>query len=186
MTKNISIHSPRRHHANRRRLFQRRSGWAWRWWALIGIVAAAGWVQGASAPGADGGLEPRPVFSHAHAARNSGKFRACAHSGQRNCVVDGDTVHIDGRKIRLEDIDAPEAHNAHCPAEQELGERAKQRLVELLNYGHFKVVDTGGRDADRYGRKLRVIRQNGRSVGDTLIREGLARAWTGHRESWCS
>jgi endonuclease YncB( thermonuclease family) len=41
------------------------------------------------------------------------------------------------------------------------------------------------RDADRYGRKLRVVTRNGRSLGDILVAEGLARRWDGRRRSWC-
>jgi endonuclease YncB( thermonuclease family) len=47
------------------------------------------------------------------------------------------------------------------------------------------VVATGGRDEDRYGRKLRVVQRDGRSIADTLIAEGLARRWDGARRSWC-
>lgn len=43
----------------------------------------------------------------------------------------------------------------------------------------------GNRDADRYGRKLRVLVRNGRSLGDVLVNEGLARTWNGAREPWC-
>jgi micrococcal nuclease len=42
-----------------------------------------------------------------------------------------------------------------------------------------------GRDEDRYGRKLRVVVRDGRSIGDMLVAEGLARAWTGRREPRC-
>ena len=36
-----------------------------------------------------------------------------------------------------------------------------------MNAGPFRVV-AGGRDEDRYGRKLRTIERNGRSLGLTL------------------
>ena len=36
-----------------------------------------------------------------------------------------------------------------------------------------------GRNEDRYGRKLRVVVRNGRSLGDWLVSEGLARTWGG-------
>jgi endonuclease YncB( thermonuclease family) len=36
-----------------------------------------------------------------------------------------------------------------------------------------------------YGRKLRILVRNGRSLGDTLVAEGLARRWDGARRSWC-
>src|SRR5437762_4160411 len=47
------------------------------------------------------------------------------------------------------------------------------------------LVNRGGRDEDRYGRKLRTVERNGRSLGEILIAEGLARRWGGARHSWC-
>ena len=42
------------------------------------------------------------------------------------------------------------------------------------------------RDENRYGRKLREVAVDGSDVGDTLISEGLARAYGGGRRSWCA
>ena len=42
-----------------------------------------------------------------------------------------------------------------------------------------------GRDADRYGRKLRIVAVDGASVGETLVAEGLARWYGSGRRSWC-
>lgn len=64
-----------------------------------------------------------------------------------------------------------------------LRSRARDRLAELLRQP-FTLVRLG-RDRDRYGRRLRVVVQHGRSVGDRLVAEGLARTWTGRREPWC-
>jgi len=112
-------------------------------------------------------------------------FRICATSPRVNCVVDGDTIWFGGQKIRIEDIDTPEISNPKCDYEEALGQRAKRRLLELLNAGAFQVVYTGGRDKDRYGRLLRVIERDGQSLGDILIAEGLARRWDGAQRSWC-
>ena len=87
--------------------------------------------------------------------------------------------------IRIEDIDAPETHKSKCASEAALGEQAKLRLLELMNEGPFDLVYTGGRDEDKYGRKLRVIERNGQSLGGMLVAEGLARPWEGRRRSWC-
>ncbi len=114
-----------------------------------------------------------------------GDFQYCASAQQQNCVIDGDTVRYNGLSIRLEDIDAPETRKYKCASEAALGRRATQRLRELMNAGPFQVVYTGGRDEDRYGRKLRVIERDGRSFGATLVAEGLARPWDGARRSWC-
>ena len=99
-------------------------------------------------------------------------------------VIDGDTFHYGGDKIRIADIDTPEVRG-RCAYEKALAAQATQRLEELLAAGPFELQPIPGRDEDRYGRKLRVVTRNGRSLGDRLVEEGLARTWTGRREPWC-
>jgi len=112
-------------------------------------------------------------------------FTLCHTGGGTNCVVDGDTVWMDGVKIRVADIDAPETHPPRCAYEAELGNRATERLYQLVNHGPFTAELTGSRDEDRYGRKLRVLMRNGQSLGGVLVQEGLARPWQGSRQPWC-
>lgn len=58
------------------------------------------------------------------------------YSGRsESCVVDGDTFQVHGQRIRIENIDAPEIHDARCKAEAILGWRATERLSELLGAG---------------------------------------------------
>jgi len=112
-------------------------------------------------------------------------FALCADGPRTTCVVDGDTFWLDGQKVRIADINAPETHPAGCPAEQSLGERATRRLVALLNAGPFELA-IEGRVSDRYGRALRVVRRGGRSLGGQLVAEGLAEPWKGRRSEWCT
>jgi endonuclease YncB( thermonuclease family) len=56
-------------------------------------------------------------------------------------------------------------------------------LLELLNAEPFELRRQG---EDRYGRTLAVVVNSRGSVGDRLVAEGLARIWTGRRESWCN
>lgn len=114
-----------------------------------------------------------------------GNFTLCAQANQNNCVIDGDTIRYQGAKIRLQDIDAPEIGNPKCASEAALEKQATQRLLELMNAGPIDVVHTGGRDRDKYGRKLRIIERNGRSIADVLVAEDLARPWDGGKRSWC-
>ncbi len=156
-----------------------------RWLPLALLLGAgAGLAIMAAEPGAapfpTGGAEAHKTRPHAR-----GDFRLCGGLDRLNCVIDGDTIRYDGIKVRLADIDAPEAFSPKCPSEAALGQRATQRLIEVLNAGPFQVVRSGDRDEDRYGRKLRVIERGGRSVADTLVAEGLARRWDGARRSWC-
>jgi endonuclease YncB( thermonuclease family) len=55
----------------------------------------------------------------------------------------------------------------------------------LLNAGPFEVLYTGGRNTDPYGRKLRVLERDGKSLGSILVSEGLAHIWDGSKHSWC-
>jgi endonuclease YncB( thermonuclease family) len=114
------------------------------------------------------------------------RYGFCTQPRQQNCVVDGDTFRDGARAIRLADIDAPEIFSPQCPAERELGERAARRLHELLNDGVIVIAPApDGREEDPYGRKLRVVRRGGKSLGDTLVEEGLARPSHGARRGWC-
>ena len=113
------------------------------------------------------------------------RYPVCAGEATRNnCVVDGDTFHMDGTTIRISDIDAPETHPPRCAYEADLGDRATRRLSQLLSAGPFQLV-RADRDVDKYGRQLRVVIRDGRSVGKMLVAEGFARSWTGKRRPWC-
>lgn len=98
-------------------------------------------------------------------------------------VIDGDTFDYAGERIRIADIDTPELR-ARCEDESRLARAATARLRVLLAAGPFELKRLG-RDEDRYGRKLRIVTRGGRSLGDVLVSEGLARTWTGRREPWC-
>lgn len=119
------------------------------------------------------------------ADRAPGKFRLCSDGRRANCVVDGDTLWIDGVKVRVADIDTPEVSEPRCAAEKSLGDRATTRMLELVNAGSFEMQAWASRDEDKYGRKLRVLVRDGHSLGNVLVSEGLARTWTGRRQPWC-
>jgi micrococcal nuclease len=144
---------------------------------ILGVAAAIGLGAGSLMSNVEG--------RSAGAAAPKRQFSVCHTGGGTNCVVDGDTIWLDGEKIRVADIDTPETHEPKCQAELELGLRARARLHALVNAGSFEVRSIGNRDADQYGRKLRVLVRNGRSLGDVLVGEGLARTWNGKREPWC-
>lgn len=128
------------------------------------------------------------LFASAGSAQQTNSVReafSICGSGQRiTFVVDGDTFWFRGENIRIADIDTPELSPPRCERERERGLAAKQRLLDILNSGplSFKV---GARDEDRFGRKLRIVYRDQRSVGDILVAEGLARKWQGSRRSWC-
>jgi endonuclease YncB( thermonuclease family) len=127
---------------------------------------------------------PHPAAADHEAAR----FGLCSGEHRVTCVVDGDTFWYRGAKVRLADINAPEVSEPGCAREADLGRQATGRLLGWLNAGPFTLAPNGdgtGRDRDRYGRLLRTVTRGGESVGDELVREGLAEAWKGRRGNWC-
>lgn len=153
--------------------------------ALAIVVAAAVGLQGspgfsAAASSLLGGSSASATS--AAAKKTARNFPICGAGKRINCVVDGDTFWIDGEKIRIADINAPEISSPKCSAEKARGDRATRRLQSLLNAGAF---ETKGSGTDKYGRRLRMLDRNGRSLGDTLVAEGLAHRWNGYKESWC-
>lgn len=111
-------------------------------------------------------------------------FALCAPGPRNTCVVDGDTFWLNGEKVRIADINAPETHGAACASEYARGLAATRRLIVLLNAGAFTLVPAE-RERDRYGRLLRRVERGGRSLGGQLVTEGLAEPWHGRRGSWC-
>lgn len=151
--------------------------WAW---AMIGLIAAG--IYGAHLHQERGQPAPTAAFSQTDLLRAT--FSFCGEGRRVTCIVDGDTFWLSGQRIRITDIDTPEINPPRCEEERIRGEAAKRRLRELLNSGPFSLV-AGTRDEDQYGRKLRTVVRDGRSIGDTLVDEGLARRWDGTRRSWC-
>lgn len=150
--------------------------------ALIALmVVATRWRHwgGGTAPMAEVVLKAGP------GDHDTGPFKLCHGPGRYTCVVDGDTIWYRGTKIRVADINAPEISHPQCDDELALGNRARDRLLALLNAGPFSLDATESRDVDKYGRKLRTIARGGHSLGDVLVREGLAEVWVGHRRDWC-
>lgn len=112
-------------------------------------------------------------------------FALCRQTPYTDCVVDGDTFYHHGTAVRIADIDAPEVGTPACLHEAEVGTQATYRLLALLNAGRFVLAPAAGPATDDYGRALRLVLRDGRSLGGTLVHEGLARAWDGPAARWC-
>jgi len=142
--------------------------------AFAGILGGAAW-QRVSEP------------ADAAAMRSDGtraSFGYCHTGGGTNCVVDGDTFWINGEKVRIAGIDAPETHPPRCDYEARLGDEATEKLHALLNSGAVTMTSID-RDRDRYGRLLRNVQVNGRDVGEAMIGAGVAREYGRGRRPWC-
>lgn len=88
-------------------------------------------------------------------------------------VVDGDTLRIDGARVRLWGFDAPERRQS-CRidgVERPIGEEATDRLRSILAQGELRCRT---RDRDRYGREVAECWVGSQSIGDLMVRSGWA------------
>jgi endonuclease YncB( thermonuclease family) len=120
------------------------------WLLLAALVALAYW------------LERRP----------GEEIRAAG--GEAVHVIDGDSLRLGGREIRLAGVDAPEYRQSCTDAGGKpwpCGKEARTALETLVGKGDL-VCTT--RIDDRYGRALGQCRAGGRDVGAELARQGWA------------
>lgn len=103
-------------------------------------------------------------------------------------VVDGDTVVVDGRSVRLTGIDTPETVKSGAPVGC-YGPEASRAAKGLLPVGSKVRLVTDTEHTDRYDRDLRYVyrHSDGLFVQAYLVREGFARTLvirpnTAHRE----
>ncbi|WP_395612110.1 thermonuclease family protein [Allosphingosinicella sp.] len=92
-------------------------------------------------------------------------------------VVDGDTLAVDGQRIRLFGIDAPE-RDQMCEAggrSYACGRAAGEALARLIGDARPACAE---RDRDPYGRSVAVCRIAGRDLNRAMVAEGWAVAYT--------
>ena len=91
-------------------------------------------------------------------------------------VVDGDTIHINGEKIRFTGIDTPELKQTCVKdgVEEPCGITAKEILIEKIADNKVECISEG---KDRYERTLAECFINGVSLSSYLVRRGYAFAY---------
>jgi micrococcal nuclease len=90
-------------------------------------------------------------------------------------VLDGDTIVLmDGRHVRLVQLDAPETDDNECYAEE-----AKRVLERLLPRGTEVSIeqDPALDQRDRFGRTLAYVKRNSTNINLELVRAGAAAPW---------
>jgi endonuclease YncB( thermonuclease family) len=99
-------------------------------------------------------------------------------------VIDGDTIDIQGTRIRLEGIDAPEI--AQTCASRMLGTwrcgEAAASAMRRLTVG--QVLNCERRGIDKYKRVLAVCFVGGADINAEMVREGLAWAFVKYSRSY--
>lgn len=92
-------------------------------------------------------------------------------------VVDGDTLAVEGQRIRLFGIDAPE-RDQMCEAagrSYACGRAAGEALARLIGDARLSCVE---RDRDPYGRSVATCTAAGRDLNRAMVAEGWAVAYT--------
>src|SRR5262245_63115322 len=108
--------------------------------------------------------------------------------GQTPTVTDGDTVKLNGVRIRLTDYDSPELFSPKCPSERELAWKAKLELERLISQVELKLVPCA---TSNYGRLCAEGSINGKPLATHMIELGLGSpylCWSGgcpHKRQWC-
>ncbi|MCJ9720123.1 thermonuclease family protein [Agrobacterium sp. BETTINA12B] len=108
---------------------------------------------------------------------------ASQFSSQSFTITDGDTIRMgDGTPVRLAGFNAPEVFHPQCDSEAALGNKATERLKQLVASGSTSLTriacscppGTEGTDMCNFGRSCGILKVDGQDVGQTLISEGLA------------
>ena len=93
-------------------------------------------------------------------------------------AVDGDTIKVSYNgnvdTVRYLLVDTPETKKPNSCV-QPYGEDASKRNKELVNSGKLQLEFDKGDRRDKYGRLLAYVYVDGKSVQETLLKEGLAR-----------
>ncbi len=143
---------------------------------VVGVLALAL----ASACGGDPAAEPAetsgpadtapPATAPATTGGKPGGRRAVVAA-----VIDGDTIELrNGKRVRLVQIDAPEAGEGEC-----YSRRSTEALREILPVGaQIRLVADPKLDKrDRFGRLLRYVFEGKTNVNLALVRQGAASVW---------
>ena len=91
-------------------------------------------------------------------------------------VVDGDTIHLNGKKIRFAGIDTPELKQT-CISQgiiDPCGVTAKEILIDKISDNEVECISEG---KDQYKRTLAECFVNNESLSSYLVRSGYAFAY---------
>ncbi len=91
-------------------------------------------------------------------------------------VVDGDTIHLDGEKIRFTGIDTPELKQICLKngIKDQCGIAAKEIVIDKIGDNTVECISEG---KDRYKRTLAECFVNNESLSSYLVRSGYAFAY---------
>ena len=130
------------------------------------------------------------------ARRAAAQTNRSVHKAAVVRVVDGDTVQVVVEvwfrtmvsvAVRIKGIDTPETSAQKCVKERDLGVQATALTSQLLPKGSMVILKDV--QEDKYSGRVdaHIITMNGASVADILVKQGLAKPYTGKgsRPDWC-
>ena len=100
-------------------------------------------------------------------------------------IIDGDTIHLNGEKIRFTGIDTPELKQT-CTKNNEViycGVKARKLLIEKIGKNKVQCVREG---KDQYKRTLAECFVNKVSLSSYLVRNGYAFAYRKYSKKFIS
>jgi len=114
------------------------------------------------------------LISEYHGALGQGKL---THIVGAASVTDGDTIKIDGVRIRVHGIDAPESRQlCRMPDQTQwpCGRYATEALADLIG---TSIVTCLQRDRDKYGRVVATCLVAQTDLGAWMVKNGMALAY---------
>ena len=100
-------------------------------------------------------------------------------------IIDGDTIHLNGKKIRFSGIDTPEIKQICLKngIKNTCGITAKQILIDKISNNRIKCIEEG---KDQYKRILAECFVNNESLSSYLVRSGYAFAYRRYSKKFIS
>lgn len=98
-------------------------------------------------------------------------------------VIDGDTLKINGTRVRLFGIDAPEIRQKcrQTGGSINCGQIAKRALIGKISGSSIRCKK---KDVDRYGRVVAVCRMDGLDLNSWMVEQGMAMAYTQYSSAY--
>lgn len=91
-------------------------------------------------------------------------------------VIDGDTIEIRGKRIRLHGVDAPES-SQNCTQDGKLWRCGQQAALALSDMIGQRIVRCEQKDTDRYGRLVCECFVEEKNINSWLVENGWAVAY---------
>ncbi|GAO74238.1 excalibur domain-containing protein [Meiothermus ruber H328] len=102
----------------------------------------------------------------------------------RASVVDGDTLEVQGQRIRLWGVDAPEGSQTCLDAGGRVWPCGRRAAFALADYLGQRTVQCQARDTDRYGRMVAVCTVGGVEINRWLVEQGWALDFTRYSKGY--